>query len=284
MATILRRHWEHRKQHDMSDPVLTPLGTSPAWYNPGEAASGYLLECEGQRLLLDCGTGVISRYLALRSGTDGRALPIHDIVLTHAHLDHTGDLVPLKYGIDVGPLSDWKPRLWVPPGLHERLQRMTSAWDAPADFFSATFDVREFRPGTQFSQGPWSIVAHAVPHYIDCCALRVEAGSRSIVYSADLGPDPTFSDFARGVDVMLCEATLADGHGEPDATRGHITGAEAGAFAAAAGAGSLILTHVPVEIDREAAVAAARSRFDGPVALAVSGESWALGRQLARAV
>src|SRR5690606_38477659 len=85
--------------------TLTPIGTSPAWYNPGEPTSGFLLEADGARVLVDCGSGVISRYLA----THGAESPIDAIVLSHLHADHCFDLVPLKYGIDHGPLGSWRP-------------------------------------------------------------------------------------------------------------------------------------------------------------------------------
>ena len=40
---------------------LTVIGSSPAWPNPGSAHSGYMLEANGHRLLLDCGPGVLGR-------------------------------------------------------------------------------------------------------------------------------------------------------------------------------------------------------------------------------
>ena len=43
---------------------LTVVGCSPAWPNPGSAHSGYLLDHEGHRLLLDCGPGVLARLRA----------------------------------------------------------------------------------------------------------------------------------------------------------------------------------------------------------------------------
>ena len=37
------------------------VGCSPAWPNPGGAQSGYIVEEEGRRILLDCGPGVLPR-------------------------------------------------------------------------------------------------------------------------------------------------------------------------------------------------------------------------------
>src|SRR3954452_24581425 len=67
---------------------LTVVGCSPAWPNPGRAHSGYLLEHEGRRLLVDCGPGVLARL------REHEPWPSVDaIAITHTHLDHCGDLV-----------------------------------------------------------------------------------------------------------------------------------------------------------------------------------------------
>src|SRR5215210_1769705 len=91
---------------------LTVVGCSPAWPNPGGAQSGYLVETDGKRLLLDCGPGVLAR---LRSGNGGWP-EVDAIVITHFHLDHWGDIVPWVWGRMFGlgrELS--RPELWVPP-------------------------------------------------------------------------------------------------------------------------------------------------------------------------
>src|SRR4030095_2750659 len=56
---------------------LTVAGCSPAWPNPGGAQSGYLLESDGKRLLLDCGPGVLARLREREPWPegDGIALP-----------------------------------------------------------------------------------------------------------------------------------------------------------------------------------------------------------------
>ena len=40
------------------------LGKSPSWQDAAGACSGYLVEEDGYRLLLDCGNGVFSKLRA----------------------------------------------------------------------------------------------------------------------------------------------------------------------------------------------------------------------------
>jgi len=96
---------------------LQVVGCSPAWPNPGGAQSGYLVEEDGRRLLLDCGPGVLPRLRRLEGWPR-----VDAIVITHFHLDHWGDLVPWVWGTmwGLGQELD-KPELWLPPGGREEL-------------------------------------------------------------------------------------------------------------------------------------------------------------------
>ncbi|MCW2927178.1 MAG: beta-lactamase domain protein [Thermoleophilia bacterium] len=258
---------------------LTPIGTSPAWYNAGEPCSGFLLDADGYRVLVDCGSGVIARYLALY----GPERPIDAIVLTHVHADHCFDLVPLKYGIEQGTMGHWAPQLWLPPGSRDRLATIASAWDQDFRFFSDPYEVHDYSPATPFEVGPFSVDALAVPHYVESCALRFELDDTSFGFTADTGPNDLLAPFMRGVDLLLAEAATS-----PDADlampgRGHITADEAGAIARIAGAHSLLLTHVPEEHGIDRARAHAAAAFGGPVDVARSGEVYDVARRLAAA-
>lgn len=259
---------------------LTPIGTSPAWYNPGEPSSGFLLEADGRRVLIDCGSGVISRYLALF----GADMPIDAIVLSHVHADHCFDLIPLKYGIDYGTLGAWRPQLWLPPGARERLTRLVSAWDEDFGYFTETYDVHEFQAGEPFEVAPFEVSALEVPHYIESTALRFTHGDVSFGYSSDLGPSAQLAPFMQGVDLLLSEAAFSEDGDLQLANRGHITATEAGQIARAAGAHSLLLTHVPEELGFTRAQDAAGAAFgSGPVRVARSGACYAVAHRLAAA-
>lgn len=263
----------------MTDLQLTPIGTSPAWYNPGEPSSGFLLEADGARVLVDCGSGVISRYLALY----GADAPIDAIVLSHVHADHCFDLIPLKYGIDYGQLGSWSPQLWLPPGARERLGRLVTAWDEDFSYFTETFDVHEFGTDDAFDVGPFSVSALDVPHYIESAALRFDVGATSFGYSSDLGPFDGLAPFMREVDLLLCEAAFSEDGDLDKPDRGHITATEAGEIARSAGAHSLLLTHVPEELGVDRSRAAAARAFGGPVEVARSSVTYDVAERLAAA-
>ncbi len=75
---------------------LTILGKyGPYPQGKDTACSGYLVEEDNTRILVDCGPGVLSR---LQSLIDIRTL--NAIYLTHLHFDHTSDLLPLRYYLD----------------------------------------------------------------------------------------------------------------------------------------------------------------------------------------
>jgi len=227
---------------------LTVVGCSPAWPNPGSAHSGYLLEHDGHRLLLDCGPGVLAR---LRSAEGWPR--IDAIAITHFHLDHYGDLVPWLWGhLHVIANGD-APELWLPPNGGARLER-------EARQFGDVFPIREYADGVPFQVGGFSVVPHAVRHYTEPThGLRVEAGGRILAYSADTGPSPNLVEIARDADVFLCEATLGAPEG---ALRGHLQASEAAAAALAAAAKRLVIVHRGVELPTPEGLEVARDGLE----------------------
>jgi ribonuclease BN (tRNA processing enzyme) len=223
---------------------LTVVGCSPAWPNPGISHSGYLIEDGGGRLLLDCGPGVLAD---LRTSDDGWP-QVDAIAITHWHLDHWGDLVPWVWGrmFGLGRAGD-APELWVPPGGIAQLAQFGTFFGTPT-MFEGVFTLAEYTPGEPFRAGGFDVTPLQVPHYlIETFALRVTNHERTLAYSGDSAPSDKLVATARGADLFLCEATLANS--EADATpRGHLSVDEAVAAFEAAGAKRLLLTHRPDEL------------------------------------
>ena len=215
---------------------LTVIGCSPAWPNPGSAHSGYVVEHDGRRLLVDCGPGVLARLRA----SDGWPR-IDAIVISHFHLDHCGDLVPWLWGHLMGPVAGTRgPTLWIPPSGRSALDLLTPRFDQ-------AFEVLEYEEREPFTAAGFHVTPFRVPHYDQpTWALRIEAAGRSLAYSADSAPSSALEDVARDADLFLCEATLRDGDAEP---RGHLNADEAAAAARAAAVKRLLLVHRPAELE-----------------------------------
>ena len=215
---------------------LTVVGCSPAWPNPGRVHSGYLLEQEGGRLLVDCGPGVLSRL------REAEGWPTVDaIVITHMHLDHYGDLVAWLWGhLHVPPPGTVGPQLWLPPGGHAELERIASRFDE-------VFRLHEYTDGEPFDVAGFTVTPHAVLHYDQpTFGFRIDGGGTVVGFSADTGPTPALARIAAEADLFLCEATLD----EPETgQRGHLTAGEAAAAAREAGANRLLLVHRAIELD-----------------------------------
>jgi ribonuclease BN (tRNA processing enzyme) len=132
------------------------------------------------------------------------------------------------------------------------------AYDVDDGSIDDVFDVMAIGPGS-FGLGPFEVTTARTAHPVECYAVRLDAGDRSLVYTADTGPCPEIVTLAAGADVLLAEAAHPDVPGLPAAL--HLTGREAGEHAAAAGVGRLLLTHVPAWVDPDGQLTAARSAF-----------------------
>ncbi len=221
---------------------LTVVGCSPAWPNPGGAQSGYLIESQGGRLLLDCGPGVLAR-LRTRDGW-----PVVDaIAITHFHLDHWGDIVPWVWGLLLGPAVELAPpALWLPPGGRATLARLGEGLGQP-DMFENAFRIEEYADGTAFTAAGSTVMPRRVLHYeMLAFGFRVSQNGTTLAYSGDSGPSEALAELARDADVFLCEATLLSPNPE-GGTRGHLAAEEADEAFRASGAKRLLLTHRPAE-------------------------------------
>ncbi|MDE2572654.1 MAG: MBL fold metallo-hydrolase [bacterium] len=245
---------------------LTVLGSSPAVPNPGRACSSYLVESNADRVVLDMGTGAFANLRCHVSYT-----AVSAIAISHMHADHFIDVVPYRYALKYG---DERPKtrlpLLLPPGGEPLLRAMVAAFareGSAGDFLDESFAVGTY--DTQHARRVGDLEMRFAPtrHYIPAYAMRVSHGGRTLVFSADTAPSEGLVEFARGADVLLCEATLEPGF-EEIGERGHSTPAEAGAMAQQAGIERLVITHYSQHVGAEAIRADASRSFAGEIILA----------------
>lgn len=256
------------------------LGCSGSVAGPDSAASGYFLRgSEGENLLLDVGPGVLS---AMQRTPDVHPGQCH-VVFSHMHADHCLDFPSLMVWRRFHPTdrAAQKHVLIGPKMAAAHLGRAGGdALDRP-DNYGDSFDIRVHEVGAGVSDatswprhtiGELSIYSAPAIHTTESYLTRVidEGTGTSVVYTGDTAPTEVLADFARGADVLLCEATWGEtGGGQPEGM--HMSGRDAGAAARAAGVKTLVLTHIPPWGDVEATLRGARAEFEGEVLVAEPG-------------
>lgn len=246
---------------------ITIVGCAGSFPGPDSAASCYLVEADGFRLVIDLGNGALGplqRYCDLED--------VDAVCLSHLHADHCVDMCGYMVARVHHPDGP-RPRLPVygPAGTAERLAAAAS----PGSGMAEAFDFQAMTPGT-IELGPLRITAAHMNHPVETFGFRLEHAGGVLAYSADTGPCDALDGLAAGADVLLCEASFLDGPDLPADL--HLTAAQAGAAAARAGAGALVLTHLVAWNDQDATLEQASAAFGGELSLAASGQHLLLGR------
>ncbi len=244
------------------------LGSCGAWPEPGRACSGYLLEHDGFRVVLDLGYGTLSRLLALLGSTT--AVGLDAVVVTHDHPDHVVDL----HGLFRARLYDGRqlPRipLYAPEAVLERVAGLEDGERSLTDRVFAWHPL----PADGYDVGPFRLESWILPHYVPNAGVRLSTPELVVAYTGDTGPDPALADVGRDAGLFIVDATdRHQGAGEPTGAqpRMNLTAREAGEAATAAGARRLMLTHFWPGNDRDRSRAAAAETFAGEILIAEEG-------------
>ncbi|OWZ91535.1 MBL fold metallo-hydrolase [Sinorhizobium sp. LM21] len=273
--------------------VLLGSKGGPAIRPGGPWPTSSLLQIGGRTVVVDCGLGVT------RGLTDaGVALKTLDlIVITHLHSDHVLELGPLIHTAWTAGLSQ-PVRVFGPAGTRAYWQGFLQSMafdieirivDEGRPDLRMLVEVIEFSEGEIFSENGVRLSALRVDHppVTDCFALRFDDAEASVVFSSDTAYFPPLADFAKGADILVHEAMLAEGVDRLVARTGngarlkehllasHSFAEQAAAIAAAAGVGRLVLHHlIPAddpEISEAHWIAAARKNWAGALTIATDG-------------
>lgn len=211
---------------------LTIIGFWGGYPKQNSASSGYLLEHEGFQLLVDCGSGVLSKLQNILKPED-----LDAVILSHYHPDHIADIGVLQHArLIQGFLGKSVPTL---PIYGHQFNREEFA---KLTYKKITKGVK-YDPNQVLSVGPFQISFLKTDHSVPCYAMRIEEGGKVLVYTADTSFKEEFISFSHGADVLLCECNLY-GH-QNGKSAGHMNSFDAGKLARSAACGQLILTHLP---------------------------------------
>ena len=207
---------------------VTFLGTGSALPTGERFQTGIFVQDDGSGLLIDCGSGVLHRLQQSGIGYDG----VSTVLLTHHHLDHVADLLPLmkarwlageEHLEIVGPRGT--------KGLVDGLLDVHEYMDGRLDL-----QLREVAAG-EFSIAGFDVSAYETRHSLPCLAYRFDD---RFTFSGDSEAFAGLVNFADECAVLAHDCSFPD---DVDVSN-HPTPAELGEILAGRDIGRVYLTHL----------------------------------------
>ena len=252
---------------------VTFLGTGSAMPTGDRMQTGILLTHDDRTLLVDCGSGVLHRLAATDRGYEA----VSTVLLTHLHLDHVADLLPLlkarwlageEHLEIVGPVGT--------KGLVDGLLAVHGYLDGRVDL-----RIREVVAGEEFAAAGFGIESHEIDHSMEGLAYRFAADTDDanadtddavdapFAFSADTEASEALVRFVEGCRVVAHDCSFPDSVD----VDGHPTPSTLGAAFADSDVDHLYLTHLfpHTEGHHEEMVSTIAESFDGEVHVARDG-------------
>ena len=285
---------------DVSSDALTATGLSLFVIGSGgpgatgRAGAGYIVSLDGQpRILVDAGPGTFARV-----GEAALDMSQVDIVLlTHLHVDHSGELAGLVKARLVSERTDIEFKIFGPAGSHsgqdaayypstkqfvDLMFGARGAYSYLRDFAGhLTLHAENIRHGVQpqillLANG--LTVSAIAGHHGDApsAIYRIDYGKRSITFSGDIDSagHAALERLAQNTDLLIFNTVVLDPPGSPSVLYTlHTAPRDIGRIARTVAAKKLLLSHLNPAVDaaRDEVRASIRENYEGPIEFARDG-------------
>ena len=177
---------------------VTFLGTGAALPTGDRYQTGITVEEGGRTLLLDCGSGVLHRLE--QSGVGYEA--VSTVLLTHHHLDHVADLLPLMKARWLA--GEEHLEVVGPQGTKSVVDGLLSVFE----YMDGRLDlqVREVVAG-EFEVAGFDVRAYETRHSLPCLAYRFDD---RFTFSGDSEAFAGLANFADGSAVLAHDCSFPD--------------------------------------------------------------------------
>ncbi|WP_068676634.1 MBL fold metallo-hydrolase [Oceanobacillus sp. Castelsardo] len=239
---------------------LTVIGFWGGYPAVDGATSSYLLEKDGYSLLIDVGSGSLSKLQKYKHVSD-----LDAVIVSHYHHDHVADIGVLQYA--------------------KLIEYYVTKNDAVLPIYGHTEDNKGFKtlshtytkgiaysPNEELQIGPFTITFLRTKHPVPCFGMRITDGESVVVYTADSSYQEEWGTFAKDADLLITDCNYYAGLDGSKA--GHMNSEEAGRIAGIASVKQLLLSHLPQYGDREQLITEARQYYTGEIQLAKEGLTW----------
>jgi len=253
----------------------------------GRAGSSYIVEVDGApRILVDAGPGAFARIGELQLDLQ----KVDTVLLTHLHIDHSGDLAAFfnaRALTSDGPIAY---RVFGPDGagLFPKTSRFVDLLMGSGGAFAyqktfganETFSVRDLAihldsARTKIVDEDGLQIEEIATHHDDCpsIAYRISYKGVAVVFSGDMDASalPNLVQLARDADLLIFNCAVLDPPGSPPQLYAlHTPPKKIGEAARDAHVTSLLLSHLAPDVEgqKEAVRKSVRAAYAGPMAFA----------------
>ncbi|MEM4782244.1 MAG: MBL fold metallo-hydrolase [Halalkalicoccus sp.] len=244
---------------------VTFLGTGSAMPTGDRFQTGLLLETDDRRLLVDCGCGALHGLARTAAGYEG----VSSVLLTHHHLDHVADLLPLMKARWLA--GEEHLEIAGPQGTKALVDGLLDVHDYMQERLDLA--VREIGPHA-FEIAGFAVEGYETRHSMYCLAYRFgsgdDAGDRGVfTFSGDSDAFEGLANFAEGSAILAHDCSFPD---DVDVS-GHPTPSQLGEALSGHEIGRVYLTHQypHTEGRHEEMLDSIGEHYDGEVRIAEDG-------------
>ena len=237
----------------MSKIEIIPLGTVSPYPKENMNCPGFLIKYNNKNVLLDCGNG-ITRLLKLPKDLENL-----NVIITHYHKDHFGDIGALQYASyvyhNLGILNS-KIKIYLPENdINFSKQMIISSPESYAEYFDIndnfSFSVDDLNVSFKDNNS----------HSIESFMVKLQNKDFKIVYTSDVGITNfnALIDFYKDADLLICESSFLKRHNSN--SKAHLTAYDASILAKKSNSKKLLLTHFWPEEDKNSYLNEAMQNF-----------------------
>ena len=237
----------------MSKIERIPLGTVSPYPKENMNCPGFLIKYNNKNVLLDCGNG-ITRLLKLPKDLENL-----NVIITHYHKDHFGDIGALQYASyvyhNLGILNS-KIKIYLPENdINFSKQMIISSPESYAEYFDIndnfSFSVDDLNVSFKDNNS----------HSIESFMVKLQNKDFKIVYTSDVGITNfnALIDFCKDADLLICESSFLKRHNSN--SKAHLTAYDASILAKKSNSKKLLLTHFWPEEDKNSYLNEAMQNF-----------------------
>lgn len=237
----------------MSKIEIIPLGTVSPYPKENMNCPGFLIKYNNKNVLLDCGNG-ITRLLKLPKDLENL-----NVIITHYHKDHFGDIGALQYPSyvyhNLGILNS-KIKIYLPENdINFSKQMIISSPESYAEYFDIndnfSFSVDDLNVSFKDNNS----------HSIESFMVKLQNKDFKIVYTSDVGITNfnALIDFCKDADLLICESSFLKRHNSN--SKAHLTAYDASILAKKSNSKKLLLTHFWPEEDKNSYLNEAMQNF-----------------------